>query len=80
MRPRCILLRRLPLTLLSHYATLGSWPRKQSLSHQEAIDLVLSILDGVEAIEAGEQPRESWAPETRTWMELILDRKEGEGA
>lgn len=51
-----------------------------TLSHQEAFDLVLSILDGVEAIEAGEQPRESWAPEMRTWMELILDRKEGEGA
>jgi hypothetical protein len=51
-----------------------------TLSHQEALHLVLSLLDGVEAIEEGHPVRESWTPEMRDWMDLILSRMQGGGA
>jgi hypothetical protein len=48
-----------------------------TLSNQEAFALLLDLLDGIEAAEEGEQPVDTWAPEMRLWMELILNRLEG---
>jgi hypothetical protein len=48
-----------------------------TLSNQEALALVLLILDGCEAIEDGDLPRDTWTGEMRLWIALILNRMEG---
>lgn len=45
------------------------------LTHQEATDLVLSILEGVSFVEGEDDTiRSSWAMEMRAWCLDILDR------
>lgn len=51
-----------------------------TLSNQEAYGLLLDLLDGIEAAENEDLPRDSWAPEMRLWIELILNRMEGGGS
>lgn len=48
-----------------------------TLSNQEALALVLTIWDGIEAVEDGTPLRDSWADEMRVWLTMILDRMEG---
>ena len=49
------------------------------LTNQEATDLVLSILEGVAAIEDGAPLDDTWSAEMRDWCLLILRRSEEGG-
>ena len=48
------------------------------LTAQEVSDLVLTILEGVDAAEGGEPLRDTWAHEMRDWAFLLLSRSHGE--
>ena len=48
------------------------------ITTQEATDLVLTILEGVDAVEGGEPVRSTWAQEMRDWADLLLSRAHGE--
>jgi hypothetical protein len=49
------------------------------LSSWEIRQLVLSILEGIDAVEAGDTVRDSWADEMRDWCDLLLSRIYQEG-
>lgn len=50
-----------------------------TLSNQEVLDLVLTIVEGIDAIENAKRPRESWSDEMRDWCLELLARTEEEG-